>query len=75
VDFVKIAGSFVRDVADNPETLALVRAIVELSRALGKQTVAECVESDAAVVALRRLGVDYLQGHRIGLPESIVPPG
>lgn len=75
VDFVKIAGSFVRDIVDNPVTLALVRAIVELSRVLGKQTVAECVESDAVVDALRRLGVDYLQGHRIGLPESIVLPG
>jgi diguanylate cyclase (GGDEF)-like protein/PAS domain S-box-containing protein len=71
VDLVKIAGTFVRDVADNSIHREMVRAIVDICRLMGKQTVAEAVESDAVGAVLRELGVDYLQGHVVGAPAPL----
>jgi EAL domain-containing protein (putative c-di-GMP-specific phosphodiesterase class I) len=69
VDRVKIDGSFVRDVLSDRNSQATVRAIVELARGLGIETVAEYVESDEIAGELRRLGVDYAQGYAFGKPE------
>jgi diguanylate cyclase (GGDEF)-like protein len=69
VDRVKIDGSFVRDVLSDRNSQATVRAIVELARGLGIETVAEYVESDEIAAELRRLGVDYAQGYAFGKPE------
>jgi len=68
---VKIDGSFVRDVLTDRNSQATVRAIVELARGLGIQTVAEYVESDAIAREVRKLGVDYAQGFHIGKPEPL----
>jgi diguanylate cyclase (GGDEF)-like protein len=71
VDYIKIDGSFVRDLADDPGDRAIVRAIVEVSKSLGKQTVAECVESEAARVMVAALEVDYAQGFALHRPEAL----
>jgi diguanylate cyclase (GGDEF)-like protein len=68
---VKIDGSFVRDIATDRNSRATVRAIVELAKGLGIQTVAEYVESDEIAREVRRLGVDYAQGYAIGKPEPL----
>jgi diguanylate cyclase (GGDEF)-like protein/PAS domain S-box-containing protein len=68
VDYVKIDGSFVRGMARDPIDLAMVRSINEIGHVMGKQTIAEFVEDEAILEALRELGVDYAQGHAIARP-------
>jgi diguanylate cyclase (GGDEF)-like protein len=68
---VKIDGSFVKDMLKNPIDMALVKAICEVAKALNKTTVAEFVENEDTLIALRKLGVDYLQGYHISRPRDI----
>ncbi|MBL4630767.1 MAG: EAL domain-containing protein [Paraglaciecola sp.] len=68
---VKIDGSFVRDMVNNPIDRALVRAICDVAKALNKTTVAEFVEDEKTVIALQKLGVDFLQGYHISRPKNI----
>ncbi len=73
VDFVKIDGSFVRDIARDPIDLAMVEAINKISHVMGLQTIAEFVESEEVLQALQALGVEYAQGFLLGRPQSWVP--
>ncbi len=68
VDHLKIDGSFIRNLDQDPINQALVRAIHEMARALGKQTIAEFVENEAILNLLREIGVDYAQGYHLGRP-------
>jgi len=68
VDYLKIDGSFVKDMLDNPSDSALVAAINQMSHTLGIQTIAEYTHSQAIVERLRELGVDYAQGYFFGQP-------
>jgi EAL domain-containing protein (putative c-di-GMP-specific phosphodiesterase class I) len=68
---VKIDGSFVRDILSDRNSLATVKAILELTRAMSVETVAEYAESEEILAVLRRLGVDYAQGYAIGRPEPL----
>ena len=69
VDYLKIDGTFVRDLATDPVSAAMVRAIYELSRAIGVRTVAEFVETDAAFERVQTLGGDLAQGFALHVPE------
>jgi diguanylate cyclase (GGDEF)-like protein len=71
VTHLKIDGSFVRDVVTDERSHAMLSAIVQLARAMGLRTVAECVESDAICQAIRALGVDYGQGFSLGRPAPL----
>ncbi len=68
VDYVKIDGSLVRDIAADPRDLMVVRSLNEIGHFLGKKTVAECVESQEVLARLRQIGVDYAQGFWIEEP-------
>jgi len=68
---LKIDGSFVRDILTNKNSLATVKAVVELAKALNIDTVAEYVETEAIAHAVRRLGIDYAQGYAYGKPEPL----
>nr|WP_087020686.1 EAL domain-containing protein [Thaumasiovibrio subtropicus] len=68
VDIIKIDGMFVRDIAKDEMDLAMVRAINELAKTMGKKTVAEFVEGEEILAQLRDLNVDYAQGYLIGKP-------
>ena len=48
---------------------AMVEMIVHIAKVMGKGAVAECVESDEILQALREIGVGYAQGYAIGRPE------
>ena len=72
VDYLKIDGSFIRDLVKSEVDQHLVRAMVELARALGKETIAEFVEDEETVALLRKLGVDYAQGYHVGEPKDLV---
>ena len=73
VHYVKIDGLFVRDILDDPTDLAMVKAINEIARTLGKETVATFVENGQLLSRVRDLEVDYAQGFHIGQPEIINP--
>ncbi len=69
VDYLKIDGSFVRDMLNDPVDRAMVEAINRLGHIMGKKTIAEFVESEALVGALKALGVDEAQGYALGRPR------
>jgi len=69
VDFVKIDGSFVVDMMQNPVNRAMVQAIHDIGQILGKKTIAESVESVAILDALEAIGVDYAQGFAVAPPR------
>lgn len=68
---VKIDGSFVKDMKQDPIDKALVKAIYDISKSLGKESVAEFVEDRETLELLAELGVDYAQGYFIARPVPI----
>ena len=68
IDYLKIDGSFVKDMLDDPVDYAMVEAIHRIANIMGKKTIAESVESRATLGALRTIGVDYAQGFAIAAP-------
>jgi diguanylate cyclase (GGDEF)-like protein len=71
VDFLKIDGAFVRDIAINPIDRSMVDAIHRIGHQMGLKTVAEYVESDEVLAVLRQIGVDYVQGNGVHCPEPL----
>jgi len=71
VDFLKIDGTFVKDIVRDPVNLAIVKATNEIGHALGIKTIAEYVEDIETLEALRQLGVDYGQGFGIARPKPL----
>jgi diguanylate cyclase (GGDEF)-like protein/PAS domain S-box-containing protein len=71
VDFVKIDGSFVRNMLNDPMDLVVVRSINEIARLSNAATVAEYVESPEILDKLAELGIDYAQGFAVGRPMPI----
>ncbi len=69
-DYVKIDGSFIRGIDTDQAARALVRAIDTVAHTLGKETIAECVESLDSVRTLVELGVEYGQGYALGMPSE-----
>jgi EAL domain-containing protein (putative c-di-GMP-specific phosphodiesterase class I) len=62
VDYLKIDGSFVRDMVADPVDFAMVSSMHQLGKAMGIKTVAEFVENDKVLEKLAEIGVDYAQG-------------
>jgi diguanylate cyclase (GGDEF)-like protein/PAS domain S-box-containing protein len=71
VDFLKIDGQFISHVAQDPVDRSMVEAISKVGKALGISTVAECVETEAVLDELKRIGVDFAQGFFIAAPLPI----
>ncbi len=68
VDFLKIDGSFVRDLATDPTDRVVVTAINTIGHGMNMQTIAEFVEDEKILGILNEMGVDYAQGYGIGVP-------
>jgi diguanylate cyclase (GGDEF)-like protein/PAS domain S-box-containing protein len=75
VQYLKIDGEFVRNLPGTNDDRVLVKAIVDLARGLRKQTIAEFVGSEEALVLLGEYGVDYAQGFYLGMPEPLSSVG
>jgi diguanylate cyclase (GGDEF)-like protein len=69
-DVIKIDGTFVREMARNDADQLVVKAIVQIARGLGKQTIAEFVEDEDTKQMLREYGVDMAQGYHLGRPTD-----
>ncbi len=72
VDYLKIDGSFVRDLLRDPVDAAMVESICHISNQMGIETIAEFVEDDALIDWLTAVGVDYAQGYSIEMPKPLI---
>lgn len=71
VDYLKIDGSFIRDVVDDPHDCVMVEAISRVGHVMGLKIVAEYVENAAILEQVRSLGIDYAQGHAIEVARPL----
>ena len=72
VDFLKIDGTFVKEILHDPIDREMVRSINEIGHLTGKQTIAEFAENADIVNMLRTLGVDYAQGYGVSQPQRVL---
>lgn len=72
VDYLKIDGSFVKEILHDPIDREMVRSINEIGHLTGKKVVAEWAENQEIITMLRGMGVDYAQGYGISEPKRIV---
>lgn len=68
VDFVKIDGTFVKNIATDEMDFAMVKSMNEMAHCMGKKTVAEFVANEAILEKLMAIGVDYAQGYHVEKP-------
>jgi diguanylate cyclase (GGDEF)-like protein/PAS domain S-box-containing protein len=71
VNYIKIDGSFVKDVSRDPIDRAMVVSIQQMGKVMQLDTIAEWVEDEETLTALKEIGVDYVQGYHLGRPEAI----
>ena len=71
MDYLKIDGSFIRNLAKDTVNQAMVTAMIELSRSLNFRIVAEHVEDQPSLDAAKRMGIDFVQGFLIGRPQPL----
>ncbi len=70
VDYIKIDGGFIKNMASDPVDQAMVKSIIQVAHAVGKKTIAEYVQDAETLSMLCQLGVDYAQGYHIGEPAD-----
>lgn len=71
VDYIKIDGSFIKDLCNKRVDQKMVQLIGEIGREAGMKTIAEYVQSSEALSLLGKLGIDYAQGYFIGRPTKV----
>lgn len=72
IDFLKIDGTFVKDMASDPIDYAMVEAIHRIGHVMGIETIAEFVESELILELLKTIGVNYAQGYCLANPRPLV---
>ncbi len=71
VDYIKIDGSFVKDICHDETARVMVASINSIGQTMGVRTIAEFVETGEILEALNRLGIDYAQGYHLGKPGPL----
>ncbi len=71
IDYLKIDGSFIRNLGDDNVNQAMVSAMVKLARTLNFKVIAGQVEDSPTLNAARRIGVDFLQGFALARPQPL----
>jgi len=71
MDYLKIDGSFIRNLAGDTVNQAMVAAMIELSRSLNFRIVAEQVEDQSSLDLVKRMGIDFVQGFIVGRPQPL----
>jgi len=72
VDYLKIDGSFVKEILHDPIDREMVRSINEIGHLTGKQTIAEFAENGEIIAMLRGMGVDFAQGYGVDEPRRLL---
>jgi diguanylate cyclase (GGDEF)-like protein/PAS domain S-box-containing protein len=75
LDYLKIDGYFIRNLASDNVNQAMVTAMIKLARSLNFQVIAEQVEDMSALDSARRMGVDFVQGYQVGRPQPLALAG
>ena len=70
IQYIKIDGSFIKDILNDPEDRALVKSIIDTAKAFELKTIAEFVENKETLVLLESMNIDYAQGYFIDKPKS-----
>ncbi len=71
VDYLKIDGQFIHNVAEDSVDESMVKAINQVGKAMGIETIAERVESKEVLDKLSEIGVEFAQGYYIARPTSV----
>jgi len=71
VDYIKIDGTFIKDILDDELDLEIVKSIVNIAKVLDIKTVAEFVENNEILERVKSLGLDYAQGYAIDYPQLL----
>jgi EAL domain-containing protein (putative c-di-GMP-specific phosphodiesterase class I) len=74
VDFLKIDGSYVKGMANDPIDCAKIEAIQNISGVMGIATIAQHVEDDITLTKLKAIGINYAQGSIISPRRPFYPP-
>ncbi|RDH81043.1 MAG: hypothetical protein DIZ80_13045 [endosymbiont of Galathealinum brachiosum] len=72
VDYIKIDGTFVVDMINDPIDRAMVEAIVRVGHVMKVKVIAEWVENEDTLNMLKDMGVDYVQGYHLGVPKEVM---
>jgi len=72
VDYLKIDGSFVKEMLHDPIDREMVRSINEIGHLTGKKTIAEFAENNEIITMLKGMGIDYAQGYGVSEPKRIL---
>lgn len=70
-DYIKLDGSFIKNLHRDTVDQALVKSIIQVIQALGKKAVAEYVENEEILNILKEMGIDFVQGYHIGHPIPV----
>jgi diguanylate cyclase (GGDEF)-like protein/PAS domain S-box-containing protein len=71
LDYLKIDGSFVKEINQNKVEYAVIESVNNIGHAMGVQTIAEFIEQDTSLELLREIGVDFAQGYGINQPQPL----
>lgn len=71
VDYIKIDGSFIRNLANNSDSRIIVKAIADIAKGFGKQAIAEFVDQETLIPLLQDYGITYGQGFHLGRPTPM----
>lgn len=71
LDYLKIDGTFIRNLATDSVNQAMVAAMIKLARTLNFQVIAEQVEDAGALESCKKMGVDFVQGFHLGRPQPL----
>ncbi len=71
VDYIKIDGSFIRNLHESADSRVIVKAIADLAAGFGKQAIAEFIDNDHVIPLLEAYGIAYGQGFFLGRPEPL----
>ncbi|WP_136253977.1 bifunctional diguanylate cyclase/phosphodiesterase [Onishia niordana] len=71
VDFIKIDGTFIRNISKNKESQLIVKAITEIAQGFGKSVIAEFVDSQETIEILENYGITFGQGFFLGKPTRL----
>ncbi|MDP3586975.1 MAG: EAL domain-containing protein [Sulfuricurvum sp.] len=71
VDYIKIDGSLIREITDNPRHRIIVETIVDFAQKIGAKTIAEFVRDETIYTTIKEIGIDYSQGYYTGKPEPL----
>ncbi|GEM_PF-1253280 len=71
VDYIKIDGSLIQGIADNPRHQIIVETIIDFAQKMGAKTIAEFVSDEKIYNRIKEIGIDYSQGYYTGKPEPL----